>query len=373
MDKFFKRTLLGAAVAAAAVAGSANAAVPLAGDAVQFYGQAAGFMTWADSGDDSMVGTTIESRIGFRGVVEFEDFAPNLIWQIEGGNANNGGFDPNQSWTHSDNGQLGARDTFLGLDFEGVGSFKFGRQLVAAYNYVDWPHSNPGLGNVFDWNNGDIKASFEDRANNVLRFDSANFNGFNFQATLSGMASNTDQVVGSVGTSYTTGLVSVHAGYYKQNGYDADVAKTEAVWGDKNGTWQEITPAAAATTEKAGDVSYYIVGGSMFLGDVTLTAAMKHMENGAYDGKDSTAKQTAYSATAQYVLDGKWVFKAGYAATDDAKVDGTKLEDTKDLALNARLGYLLPSTYLYVDSRNYKMDNSSNWTNAILVGAEYYF
>ena len=385
MDKFFKRTLLGAAVAAAAVAGSANAAVPLAGDAVQFYGQAAGFMTWADSGDDSMVGTTIESRVGFRGVVEFEDFAPNLIWQIEGGNANNGGFDPNQSWTHSDNGQLGARDTFLGLDFEGVGSFKFGRQLVAAYNYVDWPHSNPGLGNVFDWNN-DIKAAFEDRANNVLRYDSANFNGFNFQATLSGMASNTDQIVGSLGTSYTTSLFSVHAGYYKQNGYDKDVAATAPSFGfdesacDKDSATDKADEncygsiaGSAAKTEKAGDVSYYIVGGSMFLGDVTLTAAMKHMENNAYGGADVKAKQTAYSATAQYVLDGKWVFKAGYSATDDAKVDGKKQADTEDLALNARLGYLLPSTYLYVDSRNYKMDNSSNWTNAILVGAEYYF
>lgn len=372
MDKFFKRSLLGAAVAAAAVAGSANAAIPLAGDAVQFYGQAAGFMTWADSGDDSMVGTTIESRIGFRGVVEFEDFGPNLIWQIEGGNANNGGFDPNQSWTHSDNGQLGARDTYLGLDFEGVGSFKFGRQLVAAYNYVDWPHSNPGLGNVFDWNN-DIKAGFEDRANNVLRFDSANFSGFNFQATLSGMASNTDQVVGSIGTSYTTDLFSVHAGYYGQNGYDKAVAavapghKQEA-----DGTWVDVA-GTQASTAKGGDVSYYVLGGSMFLGDVTLTAAMKSMENKAYDGADVTAKQTAYSATAQYVLDGKWVFKAGYAATDDAKVGGVKQADTEDLALNARLGYLLPSTYLYVDSRNYKMNNSNNWTNAILVGAEYYF
>lgn len=42
--KMFKRSVLGAAVALAAVSGSANAAIELAGDAVQLYGQAAGFM-----------------------------------------------------------------------------------------------------------------------------------------------------------------------------------------------------------------------------------------------------------------------------------------------------------------------------------------
>ncbi|MGR5320648.1 porin [Vibrio sp. PID17_43] len=378
MDKMFKRTLLGAAVAAAGFAGTANAAIPLAGDAVQFYGQAAGFMTYVDPAKgDGSVATTIESRIGFRGVVEFEDFGPNFIWQIEGGNANNGGFDPNQSWTHTDNGQLGARDTYLGFDFDGVGSFKWGRQLVAAYNYVDWPHSNPGLGNVFDWNN-DIGAGYEDRANNVLRFDSANFNGFNFQATLSGMGSSTEQIVSNIAGSYSQEMFSVHAGYYTQKGYNVDVAATDPTWGqDKDGEWAE-QPGEAAYVKKAGDISYYVVGGSVFLDNLTLTAAMKGMENNAYDGKAVKAKQNAYSATAQYVLDGQWVFKAGYASTDEAKADGKTLRDkygnkTNDLAVTARLGYLLPSTYLYLDSRNYKMNDSDKWTNGVLAGVEYYF
>ncbi|PQJ45423.1 hypothetical protein BTO00_04500 [Vibrio campbellii] len=358
MDKMFKRTLLGAAVAAAGFAGTANAAIPLAGDAVQFYGQAAGFMTYVDPAEGKgSVATTIESRVGFRGVVEFEDFGPNFIWQIEGGNANNGGFDPNQSWTHTDNGQLGARDTYLGFDFDGVGSFKWGRQLVAAYNYVDWPHSNPGLGNVFDWNN-DIGAGYEDRANNVLRFDSANFNGFNFQATLSGMGSSTEQIVSNIAGSYSQEMFSVHAGYYTQKGYNVDVAAVDDV---------------AAHVKKAGDISYYVVGGSVFLDNLTLTAAMKGMENNAYDGQAVKAKQNAYSATAQYVLDGKWVFKAGYASTDDAKVGGDKQAKTNDLAVTARLGYLLPSAYLYLDSRNYKMNDSDKWINGVLAGVEYYF
>lgn len=120
--------------------------------------------------------------------------------------------------------------------------------------------------------------------------------------------------------------------------------------------------------ETVDSQSYYIVGGSVFLGDLTLTGAVKKMEKGNVD-------QTAYSTTAQYVIDGKWVLKAGYAATNDA--DG--LTNSGDTAVTARLGYILPSAYLYIDSRNYKMSNKDNkyqtsdWSNNVLIGAEYYF
>ncbi|MGR6862175.1 porin [Aliivibrio salmonicida] len=353
----FNKTLLGSAVLAAMMATSANAAIPLAGDAVQMYGQAAGFMTViSDDKSENSVGAVIESRIGFRGTVEFEDFAPNLIWQVESGDANNNGA-----------GAFGVRDTFVGLDFDGIGSFKFGRQLVAAYNYVDWPHTNPGLGNVFDWNN-DLGVSFEDRADNNLRFDSATFGGFNFQATLSGMATTTDAMVASVAGSYTQDLFSVHAGYYSRGGYDAKgptgVPKY-IIDGNGNVIDNPDYNETGAVVKKYAN-SYAIVGGSMFLGNVTLTAAYKMMES---DTATGTNGQDAISATAQYVLNNQWVFKGGYAMTTESD-DGV---DDNDLALTARLGYLLPSTYLYIDSRNYKMDNSDDWANSILVGAEYYF
>ncbi|NLS11610.1 porin [Vibrio sp. SM6] len=343
MDKFFKRSLLGAAIATAAVAGSANAAIELNGQAVQFYGQAAGFIQFSapDKGDNK-VSTTIESRVGFRGVVEFDDFGPDLLWQIEGGNADNGGFSPDTPWTHNNNGQLGARDTYLGLQFDGIGSFKFGRQLVAVYNYVDWPHSNPGLGNVFDWNQADIGASFGDRVNNNLRFDSVNFGGFNLQATLSGMNETTDALVASVAGSFQAGPVNIHGGIYSQDKYTVD------------------------GVEK-GDQQYYLLGATAGFDALTITGAVKEMKNNIGD-----KKQTAYSATVQYVID-KVVLKAGYAATSDAKFDGKKQSDTGDTAITARLGYLLPSTYLFIDSRNYKMNAADGYDYNILVGAEYYF
>ncbi|MGR6834720.1 porin [Aliivibrio wodanis] len=364
MMTMFKKTLLGAAIAAATlVSGTANAAIQLAGDAVQVYGQAAGFMTVVSDGDsENSVGAVIESRIGFRGTVEFEDFGPDLIWQIEGGDANNG----------AKSGQLGARDTFLGLDFDGVGSFKFGRQLVAAYNYVDWPHTNPGLGNVFDWNN-DLGVTFEDRADNNLRFDSATFGGFNFQATLSGMSTTTDALVASIATSYTQDLFSVHAAYYTRGEYTSLASEVPKYIIAPDGSSiipnPEYVEGGATTVHYANN--YAIVGGSFFLGDVTLTAAYKMMET---DTATGTNGQDAVSATAQYMLNNQWVFKAGYSMTTDADQDkgAVKKEDTGDTAITARLGYLLPSTYLYIDSRNYKMDNK-DWTNSILVGAEYYF
>ncbi|MCF8779652.1 porin [Vibrio sp. IRLE0018] len=357
MDKMFKRTLLGAAVASLAAAGSANAAIQLAGDAVQFYGQAAGNITLIDAGDTTSIGADIESRIGFRGVVEFDDIAPKFIWQMEGGNANNG----------DKTGGLGARDTYLGLDFEGVGQFKYGRQLVAAYNYVDWPHSNPGLGNVFDWNN-DIGASFQDRADSVLRFDSANFGGFNFQATLSGMTKDTDQLVSSIGASFSHGIFSVHGGYYAQGSYEQGVGEPEKFTINDlgevvvNPDWTAWKNAGGENQKETVDSqNYAIFGGTLALGDVTLTAAYKAMEV----GKKS---QNAFSTTAQYVIDSKYVLKAGYAMTDDAK--GTK--DTGDTAVTARFGYLLPSSYWYLDSRNYSM-NDGDWGHRILAGMEYYF
>ncbi|MBV7298513.1 porin [Enterovibrio paralichthyis] len=366
MEMTFKRSLLGLAVAAAAMSGSANAAIDLHGEAVQMYGQAAGavFIQAQDQANDTAF-AEIESRIGFKGRVAFDAISPDFIWQIESGNTNN------VPWA---DGKFGQRDTFLGFDFDGVGSFKFGRQLVAAYNYVDWPHSNPGLGNVFDANN-DLGVTFEDRANNVFRFDSANFGGFNFQATLSGMGSDTDAMVASIAASYSTDMFSVHAGYYDQGRYKTDVAATDPSWvfdkdnagcdkGNEDACW-ETKPGTPKGTKDAGDNSYSIVGGSMFLGDVTLTAAWKHMENGL-----TNIDQDAYSATAQYVIDGAWVLKAGYAATTD-----TEGEDDGDRAITGRLGYLLPSAYLYLDVRNYDMngaDESKDGTN-ILLGTEYYF
>ena len=222
---------------------------------------------------------------------------------------------------------------------------------VAAYNYVDWPHSNPGLGNVFDWHN-DINGSYEGRTNNVIRFDSANFGGFNVQATVSNMAASTDNIAYSIAGSYSADMFSVHAGYYGNSAESINAAKP---WLTNTGS------------------QYSIVGGSLFLGDITLTAAGKYMTTDATAGDNS---QWAWSTTAQYVHNGKWVYKVGYAGTTEADIAGRgKDADSDDMALTARLGYLLPSAYLYTDVRHYNMDGNDKTTDAtrLLMGVEYYF
>ncbi|PSU32121.1 porin [Photobacterium lutimaris] len=349
MEKMFKRSLLGAAIAMTAVAGNANAAIELAGENVVLYGQAAGNLQYwnADGkGKDNNVNVEIESRIGIRGKVSFDAMSPAFIYQMETGNADNGG-DGNGDGL----GAFGGRDTYVGFEFDGIGQIKYGRQLVAAYDYVDWPHTNPGLGNVFDWHNA-IDAGFADRANHTIRFDSANWGGVKVQATLSGMNETTDAVVASAAAGYTGSNFNIHAGYY-----------TQADYKDSAGN-------------KAGDISYAIVGGSLNVGDFTFTAAYKPMWNDLTDNQ-----QDAYSATAQYMVDQTWVYKIGYAATTDVDkaVDrddnGVFTKDTASQAITGRVMYLLPSTAIYFDVRNYDMlgnDKSADGTR-FLFGAEYYF
>ncbi|WP_260259129.1 porin [Vibrio intestinalis] len=358
MDKFFKRTLVGAAVAAAAVAGSANAAVQVVGDAVQFYGQAAGALIYQNAENENKVQADIESRIGFRGVVEFDELTPDFIWQMEGGNANNG----------DNTGGLGARDTYLGFAWDGFGSLKYGRQLVAAYNYVDWPHTNPGLGNVFDWNN-DLDVTFQDRADHTIRYDSVNFGGFNVQATLSGMEADTDAMVASIAGSYSADMFSIHAGYYSRGEYKTAV---DAEWKyDKDtDTWAGTAPSTK--TNYASD--YFIVGGSLFLGDFTFTGGYKAMNVETGSGSADNG-QDAVSLTAAYQINEKWFVKAGYAATSASDAKDAIGEDDGDIAVTGRVGYLMPSAILYFDVRDYDFDGdkqSGDFTN-VMFGAEYYF
>ncbi|PSU71209.1 porin [Photobacterium phosphoreum] len=362
MENMFKRTLLCAAISAAAMASTgANAAIDLMDGKVQVYGQAAGaiFIDDNDNGTNAAF-SDMESRIGFRGVVEFDNFAPDIVWQIESGNANGA------------SGSFGVRDTYIGLAFDNVGSIKWGRQLQAAYNYVDWPHSNPGLGNVFDWNN-DITAAgnnYLDRADNTLRFDSVSWNGVGVQATLSGMGSDTDAMVSSIAANYAGSNFGIHAGYYHRGDYTTST-KVDApfIKDDVNDVWIPNPDYGTTANTKYYANSYAIVGGNVSFGDVTLTAAYKYMMQ---DTATGDADQNAFSATAQYVAGGTWLYKLGYAATTDADIDGNTAANTADTAITGRIGYLLPSAIIYSDIRHYDMNDNVEQTR-FLLGVEYYF
>eukprot|EP00487_Bulimina_marginata_P004061 TRINITY_DN19799_c0_g1_i2.p1 TRINITY_DN19799_c0_g1~~TRINITY_DN19799_c0_g1_i2.p1 ORF type:complete len:128 (-),score=14.97 TRINITY_DN19799_c0_g1_i2:71-454(-) len=52
---------------------------------------------------------------------------------------------------------------------------------------------------------------------------------------LSGMTTDTQQMVSSIGASYSTGVFNIHAGYYSQGDYDQGVGEPEKFDIDSNG------------------------------------------------------------------------------------------------------------------------------------------
>ncbi|ROV62054.1 porin [Vibrio ponticus] len=365
MEKMFKRTLLGAAVASIAMAGSATAASLT--DNVDLYGQAA-VSVWygvdVPEGSDNDLNIENESRIGLRGTQEFKNFDPAIIWQIESGNVGDDGSD----------GKLGARDTFIGMQFD-AGKFRFGRLTTPAYDIVDWPYTNPGLGNVFDWNTDIAGGAHIDRTGDHFRWDSKNYNGFTYALSTGAGTKDVGNMFYSAAVHYTTGGLTLHAGYQDEG--EAAVDKKDA---DKN----------SLAKAEIGERSFYILGAEYNFGNgFHITAAVKEMQS-KYSGKRELAlvdvskqEQRAYSVTAQYDT-AEWQYKLGYAMTNDLKTTGGAIndDDTGDTAVTARVLYKLdPSAVIYADIRSYDMgrdtyedksDKAADRTN-FGIGVEYYF
>ncbi|MDN3717843.1 porin [Vibrio breoganii] len=180
----FKKSLVAVALSSASLSGAALASetgqVGIISDFnVQAYGVAAISIVNYNTGDnrDDSVGYAVEneSRIGFRASKPmFDDFL--ITMQIESG------YVDSTDWGHGGvaGGVLGFRDTFIGASGE-WGNLRVGRVLTPLYEIVDWPFSNPGLGATFDW--GGINANY-DRQSNQVRFDSANYGGLTFAASV---------------------------------------------------------------------------------------------------------------------------------------------------------------------------------------------
>ncbi len=146
MDKMFKRTLVGAAIALASTSTFAAEETGQIGVLSDFNVQAYGVAAISAFYQEDSTGYDYEneSRIGFRANKDMFDNV-NVFMQIESGYVGDDGA----------SGSLGVRDTFLGLQGD-WGKVRFGRMLTPLYEIVDWPYSNPGLGRVFDWG-GDVK------------------------------------------------------------------------------------------------------------------------------------------------------------------------------------------------------------------------
>ncbi|KGY13474.1 porin [Vibrio tubiashii] len=383
MDKFFKRTLIGTAVALASTGAMAKQVGVNSDFQVEAYGVAAISIVNYDT-DETNMGTGVvtdkstgydyenESRIGFRASKDmFDDL--NVFMQIESGYVGENG----------DGATLGNRDTFLGLQGD-WGKVRFGRMLTPMYEIIDWPYSNPGLGAAFDW--GSTVKYNRDRHGDMARFDSKDYNGFSFAlAAGRGESSVKDNYFYGANAHYKLGdSFTIHAGIETENDRklsDAvadkyEVCSVAAGCKDVNDVTQVVGDtyqSAKAAAQVNADTFGYIVGFEASLpAGFGLAAAYK-----AGESKDVAtgvkSEQDSYSIIGQY-WNGPWGFKLGYAANMESEKAGVKQND-EDSILSGQLMYVHNGfvPYVRVAQRDLKDDGKNTEIFVVRVGLEYGF
>ncbi|MEF1290967.1 porin [Vibrio sp. M260118] len=380
MDKFFKRTLIGTAVALASTGAMAKQVGVNSDFQVEAYGVAAISIVNYDI-DETNMGTGVvtdkstgydyenESRIGFRASKDmFDDL--NVFMQIESGYVGENG----------DGATLGNRDTFLGLQGD-WGKVRFGRMLTPMYEIIDWPYSNPGLGAAFDW--GSTVKYNRDRHGDMARFDSKDYNGFSFAlAAGRGESSVKDNYFYGANAHYKLGdSFTIHAGIETEDERKVSdaVAAGTATCLDAGGCTVDGASytfgqgyATAASPYVSADTFGYIVGFEASLpAGFGLAAAYK-----AGESKDTTgvkSEQASYSIIGQY-WNGPWGFKLGYAANMESEKAGVKQND-EDSILSGQLMYVHNGfvPYVRVAQRDLKDDGKNTEIFVVRVGLEYGF
>ncbi|MUI55325.1 porin [Aliivibrio fischeri] len=312
-NKFFKTTLLGAAVALASAGVTAKEVGINSDFNVEVYGVAAISVVNYNvtDNDDASTGFAVEneSRIGFRAHKEmFENVL--ITMQIESG------YVDNTDWPHGgvSGGVLGFRDTFIGASGD-WGNVRVGRVLTPLYEIVDWPFSNPGLGSVFDW--GGIAGHY-DRQSNQVRYDSPKFGGFSFAASVGrddnangGGAATRDSAFASANAKYSFEKVTLMGAI--ESGSDFNGVKNQ-------------------------DNQAYLVGIEASLPAGFGFAAAYKMEaldnQGGIAGTD--VEQGSYSIIGQY-WNGPVGFKLGYAANLESETNGKTDKDSDSNTISGQL------------------------------------
>ncbi|MBY8300173.1 chitoporin [Vibrio fluvialis] len=345
MDKMFKRTLLGAAVAIAstsAFAASETGQIGVLSDFnVQAYGVAAISVFYQE--DSNGYDYENESRIGFRASKDmFENF--NVFMQIESGYVGEDG----------KGSTLGARDTFLGIQGD-WGKVRFGRMLTPLYEVVDWPYSNPGLGRVFDWG-GDVAGHY-DRKGDIARYDSPAFGGLTFNV--------------SVGRGDTGTKDSNHFGaavHYNA----ADIVTLHAAYENNPKFKHSYKDSTDADVSYLVDSTAYLVGFELPLpAGFGLAGAYKYTEGASKAVNGQKGEQGQYSIIGQY-WNGPWGFKLGYAANLESEVNGVKQGD-EDEVLSAQLMYVKNGFVPYLRVGQHDAYNADDKTAFVRLGIEYGF
>lgn len=377
MEKMFKRSLVGAAVAAVAMSGSVLAKP--ATDSVDLYGQVA-LSIWQFGEDkiasgDQPLQFENESRFGLRGTKELAR-GPKLIWQMEGGNVGDAGA----------NSGLGVRDTFVGFEFDDGGKLRAGRLLTPLYEIVDWPYSGQRAGAVFDWGGDVVGGARYDRQSNMLRYDSASFGGFKFNlAAGRGTESDKDSNFYGVGAHFTTGGFTVHGGLeVGENRSVSDFNTAVNRYLNQNpGSRPDLDLGEDGKSSAISDTFAAIIGFEYYINDFGVYGAYK-MEEAEYSNvvvKDVAApelngaeiEQDSYSFGVVYSGVENWNFKMNYAANLNADLNSSEVKGSKDYIISAQAMYFLDDSALtyfrpYMISKD-DSDAEFGWG----LGLEYYF
>lgn len=342
----FKKTLLGAAIAATTMAaGTAHAY--MIGDPndanVEVYGvvsisavdyNAKKFdATGKEVDGDGMV-LENESRVGFRAAKTMND-SLEAFMQIESG------------WVLDDGAKLGNRDTFVGFRGDDWGSVRFGRMLTPMYELVDWPYSASNMGTTFDrgWRAGE-RFNF-DRKSQMGRYDSPMFGDMVKFSLAGGNGSSNSAdsmfVGGSVSVTPIDRL-TVHAAFEAANETEFD-------------------------TDLIGDTSAFF-GGFQFnlMDNWNVAGAYKtagfeaDKKGGAYEEREIDA----FSLQTNYFM-GDFNFRLGYA-NQTGDTDSKSDKELDFTTVTGEVGYSMNSVYTFVriaqHSGTYRSDTE-------LAGKEY--
>ncbi|MGF1775528.1 porin [Vibrio nomapromontoriensis] len=353
MEKMFKRTLIGAAVASLTLAGSVQARP--ATETIDLYGQIAISVAQnAQTGEqakstvpadkkDKVVVMDNESRVGVRGSAQFER-GPKLIWQLEGGNVGDDGKESG----------FGVRDTYGGFEFEDAGRVRFGRMLTPMFEVLDgYTGQSSGAG----FNVGNTGRINYDRQSNFGRYDSAVYGGFSF--AVGGGRGNEDKAGSNVysgSAQFQKGVFTGKVAYEKV--YDVE---NDAFVG-KNGDGEALIAGLNLDFDSFGGHLAYITG--------------KATSNEGTGAGDRELKQSAYKVGAYYTGIEHWTFNLNYAMSTDLERNGVS-EKNSDQAITGQAMYALdPLAVVYVrvvhqtdSTEQYGDYTDTGWR----VGMEYYF
>ena len=321
-----------------------------------------------------------ESRLGWRGFAHFDAFPreTTFVWQIESGYV-----DP--SFSNQQGAYLGSRDTFVGLKHESMGLLRLGRVLTPIYELIDWPGSNPGLGDIWDWGGSIAGVDYNDRQSDTVRWDSNElWSGFTLDVAI-GLGQDRDGDTDSekADSNYYHGMAGHQKyAYGSSNWIQLDLAY-EINYNSQDATYNQVYNGndKIVETQKTlngyWDNYTYLAGLQGIHNPVGYFAQYRYTKAKKSQPGTFDQKETGYTAglTYNFGMGGKWQAKAAYAKLDDVKVDGQPDKDTGKHVWSVQMLFNIDTNALvYVRYRDvtYSDDATSNWTEGS-AGVEYWF